>query len=218
MRKRQIEPRRSADAGDHLFGRRVAARHRLAHEGVEGLLDPAAEDPVGLARGVLELDDIHVLAETLAQQLDRIGRRPVGVRRIDADHAGDAVDMPQRHLPDDEAAPVVADEDRLVDLEMVEQADQIAGEVLDVVGLDRLGPVGRAIAALIGRDHADAGLAQRLDLVAPGKRDLRPAVAEHDRRRVGFRAGFVVAHANAVRLGELQRRHLYHHWCLTLIR
>ena len=32
----------------------------------------SGEDPVGLARGVLELDDIHVLAETLAQQLDRI--------------------------------------------------------------------------------------------------------------------------------------------------
>ena len=118
--------------------------------------------------------------------------------------------MPQRHLPDDKAAPVVADEDRLVDLEMIEQADEIAGQVLDVVGLDRLGPVGRAIAALIRRNHPNAGLAQRLDLVAPGKRDLRPAMAEDDRRRVGFRAGIVVAHANAVGLGELQRRHLDH--------
>ena len=138
------------------------------------------------------------------------GARSV-VRRVDADHAGDAIDVAQRHLPDDEAAPVVADEDRLVDLEMVEQADEIAGQVLHVVVLDRLGPVGRAIAALIRRDHPDAGLAQRLDLVTPGKRDLRPAVAQDDRRLVGLRAGFVVAHANAVRLGELQRRHFNHH-------
>ena len=151
LRKRQIEPRRGAEAGDRLFRRRaLGARHRLAHEGIEGLLDPAAKNPVGLARGVLKLDDIHLVAEALAEQLDRIGRRAIGMRRVDADHAGDAVDMPQRHLPDNKAAPVVADEDRLVDLQMVEQADQIAGQVLDVVGLDRFGPIGRAIAALVG--------------------------------------------------------------------
>src|SRR3954469_3550573 len=97
---------------------------------------------------------------------------------INADHACDAIDMPQRHLPDDKAAPVVADENRLVDLEMIEQADEIAGQVLDVVSLDRFGTVGRTKAALIGRDRANAGLAQHLELVAPRKRDLRPAVAE----------------------------------------
>ena len=188
----------------------VLARQRLAHEGVEGLLDAAAEDPVRLARGILKLHDVHAVAEPLAEQLDRIGRRAVVMRRVDADHAGDAVEMAQRHLPDDEAAPVVADEDRLVDLEMIEQPDEIAGQMLHVVGLDRLGPVGRAIAALVRRDHADAGLAQRLDLVTPGKRHLRPAVAEHHRRRVGLRPRLVVAHANTVRLGELQRRHFDH--------
>ena len=41
---------------------------------------------------------------------------------------------------------------------MIEQADEIAGQMLHVVILDRLGPVGRAIAALVRRDHADAGL------------------------------------------------------------
>ncbi len=84
------------------------------------------------------------------------------MRRVDADDTGDAIEMPQRHLPDDKAAPVVADENRLVDLKMIEQADEIAGQMLDVVGLDRLGPVGRAIAALVRRDHPDAGLASAL--------------------------------------------------------
>ena len=70
---------------------------------------------------------------------------------------GDAVEMPQRHLPDDDAAPVVADEDRLLDAEMVEQADEVAGQMLDVVGLDGVRPVGRAIAALVRRDHPEAG-------------------------------------------------------------
>src|SRR5258705_13657874 len=93
--------------------------------------------------------------------------------------------MPQRHLPDDETAPVVANEDRLVDFEMIEQPDEITGQVLHVIGLDRLGLVGRAITALIRCNHPDAGLAQRLDLVTPGERDFRPAVAEDDRRPVG---------------------------------
>ena len=48
------------------------------------------------------------------------------------------VGMKQRHRPGDDAAPVVADEDGLLDLQRVEQADEIAGQMMDVVGLDRL--------------------------------------------------------------------------------
>jgi hypothetical protein len=175
----------------------------LAHEGVKGLFDPAVEYLVGATRGILKLHDIHLLAEALAQQFDRVRRRTAGVRGVDSDHAGDAVDMPQRHLPDDKAAPVVTDEDRLADSKVIEQADEIAGQMLDVVGLDGFGPVGCAVAALIRSDHPNAGIAKCLDLVTPRKRDLRPAVAENNRRRIRFRAGFVVPHTNAVGLGEL---------------
>src|SRR4029077_15824860 len=100
---------------------------------------------------------------------------------------------------------------------MVEQADEIAGQVLEVVSLNGLGPIGRAIAALIGRNHPDPGGSQRLDLGAPRKRDLRPAVAEEDRRGVGFRAGLVIAHADAIGLGELQRRHFQHRQSLFFL-
>ena len=41
---------------------------------------------------------------------------------------------------------------------MIEQADEVAGQMLDVVVLDGFRPVGRAIAALVRRDHPDAGL------------------------------------------------------------
>src|SRR5882757_2311701 len=120
LRKRQIEPGRRADARGRRLGRRiVATRYRLAHEGVEGLFDPAVEYLVGTMRGVLKLHDIHLLAEALAQQFDRVRRRAVGVRGVNSDDTGDAVEMPQRHVPDDKAAPVVADEYSLVDLEMV---------------------------------------------------------------------------------------------------
>src|SRR5215469_16230441 len=102
--------------------------------------------------------------------------------RVDTNDPGDAVSMSKRHLPGDKSTPVVTDENGLVDGKMIEQSGEIAGQVLEIVIFDRLGPVGRAIAALVRRDRPNAGLAQRLDLVAPGKRDLRPAVAENKRR------------------------------------
>src|SRR5450631_4355205 len=76
LRERQIEPWRCADTGGrrlHWCG--LALRNRLAHEGVEGLFDPAVENLVGTMRGILKLHDIHVLAEALAQQFDRVRRR-----------------------------------------------------------------------------------------------------------------------------------------------
>jgi hypothetical protein len=104
----------------------------------------------------------------------------------------------------------VTDEDRFVDSEVIHQPDQVAGEMLDVVGLDRLWPIGGAVTALVRRDHADAGRAERLDLMAPRERDLGPAMAQDHRRLVGFWPGLVIAHADAVGLGKLQRRHFNH--------
>src|SRR5579872_7014081 len=114
--------------------------------------------------------------------------------RVDPDHASDAIAVPKRHLPNDKPAPVVADEDSLVDFQMIEQADEIAGQVLHIVGLDRLRPVGRAVAALVRSNHAGPGLAKRLDLMTPGKCQLRPTVAKHHWGLIGLRTGFVKAH------------------------
>src|SRR6185436_1829997 len=83
LRESQVELWRSADAGDRWLLRRLGPNQRLAHEGIKSLLDTAAEDPVRLARGILELDDVHLVAETLAEQLDRIDRRAVPMRRVD---------------------------------------------------------------------------------------------------------------------------------------
>src|SRR6516162_3306198 len=212
LRKGEVEFGRGADAGRRRLRRPgVRALERFAHEGVEGLFDAAVENPVRLAGRVLELDDIHLLAKALAEQLDRIDRRAIGMRRVDADHACDTRGTAERHPPDDKAAPVVADENRLVDPEMIEQADEVKGQMLEVVGLDRLGAVGRAITALVRRDHPDARFAQRLDLVTPGEGELRPAVAQYQRRLVRLGTRIVVAHANPVRLRELKRRHFNHY-------
>src|SRR5579863_2245367 len=212
--KCQVQPGRCADArGGRLRRSGIGARHRLAHEGIEGLLHAAVENLIGFARRILKLHDVHVLAKALAQQFDRIRRRAVEVRRIDSDHAGHTIGMSHRHLPDDKSAPVVSDEYRLVDLQIIEQTDEIAGQVLEVVGCDRLRLVARAITTLIRRDHPNTRLAQRFDLMTPGKRDLRPAVAENERWFVGLRAGLVEAHPNPVGLRKLQRRHLDHRYC-----
>src|SRR5438045_4550595 len=120
LRKRQVQPGRGSDTRGWRLGRRsFAARYRLAHKSIEGLLDPAIEYVVHITRRILKLHDIHVLAEALAEQLDRVGRRTVGVRSVDADHAHDAIDMPERHLPDDKTAPIVTDENSLLDLQVI---------------------------------------------------------------------------------------------------
>jgi hypothetical protein len=65
--------------------------------------------------------------------------------------------------------------------------------MLHVIALDRLGAVGSAIAALVRRDHPDTGLAEGFDLVTPGERDFRPAMAKGSRWRVGKRLAFTIA-------------------------
>ena len=91
--------------------------------------------------------------------------------------------MEQRHHPHDQAAPVVADEDRALDAERVEQADQVAGQVMDVVGGDLGRPLAVAVAALVGREHAEA---RRRPAPAPGGATSRPAPGnpwqQHDGR------------------------------------
>ena len=46
----------------------------------------------------------------------------------------------QRGVPHDHGAPVVADEHRLLRADVVQQADEVAGQRVDVVVLDGVGP------------------------------------------------------------------------------
>src|SRR5919201_271193 len=56
----------------------------------------------------------------------------------------------QRRVPRDGRAPIVAGDDRGGGAERVEQSDEIADEMQQRVGLDRVRPIGVAIAALVG--------------------------------------------------------------------
>ena len=91
--------------------------------------------------------------------------------------------MQQRRRPRHDAAEVVADEHRAFGADVVEQADDVGGQLDDVVGVDRLRLRGPAVPALIGRQHVVAGLGQRGYLVPPRVGQLGEAVGQHDDRR-----------------------------------
>ena len=69
-------------------------------------------------------------------------------------------------------------------VERVEQADDVADEVQLRVLVDRLGRIGLAVAALVGRDDVEARIAECVELVPPRVPALGEAVAQHDERAV----------------------------------
>ena len=52
-------------------------------------------------------------------------------------------------------------------LERVHEPDDVADQVEDAVRVDRLGTIGLAVAALVGRDDAETRLRERRYLMAP---------------------------------------------------
>ena len=81
--------------------------------------------------------------------------RPIGDAQ--AGDGAQAVGPHQRGVPSGGRAPVMADDDGLLDLERVEQAHHVADDVELGIDLGRLGPVALAIAAHVRRQHAKTG-------------------------------------------------------------
>ena len=163
-RSEQPSPGRHAPA-DHLLEDQpgVSVEHAFRH--------PFRLEPENV--------ELLVVGEELAEEA---GGRERDVRGIDADHPGGPVRMEHGHRPGHEAAPVVPGEDGALEAQGIEQRDQIAGEVLEIVGLHGRGRVAAAVAALVGRDHPEAGGGQGRDLAAPRVGELGEAVAQHHRR------------------------------------
>ena len=90
--------------------------------------------------------------------------------------------MQQRALPGDERAPVVADHHRGLGLVVVEQAGEVAADVVDLVVLDLRRRVAAAEAAQVGRHRAVARRRERRELMPPRVPRLRPAVEQHHQR------------------------------------
>ena len=83
------------------------------------------------------------------------------MRQVEDDQALDHLRHVHRELPGDDAAPVVADDDRLLLAEVLDHRDHIADQQADVVVLDARRLVAQVVAALIDR-HDLKPIRQRL--------------------------------------------------------
>jgi hypothetical protein len=111
------------------------------------------------------------------------------VRHAQVRHRHAGLGMVARQAPHHRAAPVVADPHRTLTAEAVQQLEHVGHGMLERVVLVARVDAGAAVAAHVGRDGAKAQRPETRQLVAPARRQLRPAVHEDQRRAVGRAAG-----------------------------
>ena len=177
------------------LARRVGQRVRVGHPLAAGGVEHGAQEQarVGLELGLggpdrLEVEHVEELPleDHLEDLRGRRGRVGVGDAHVaDGRHP---LGSETPHLPDQHGAPVVADEGRLLVAVVVEQARQVAGQLVGAVVGDLARTRAGAVAAQVGGHGPVAGVSQRAELVAPGVPELGEAVAEHHGGAVG-RAG-----------------------------
>ncbi len=162
-------------------GAAAVGRHRGAAEHpAHGAGRVASELGVGHPR-LLEVEHVEEgVPEELAHHLRRrLG--PAGhERHAHPDHSRHPLGGELGQGPGDDRPPVVADHDGLLDALGVEDGEQVAGEVLDVVVLDGLWSTAPAVAPLVGGEHPVAGRGEGGDLVAPRVGELGEPVGEQD--------------------------------------
>ena len=131
-------------------------------------------------------------------------------RHAHPDDAPHQIRTEQRGVPRDGRPPVVADEHCPRRAQGTDERDDVAHQVEHRVVGHVVGRRGRTEAALIGRDHVEPGLGQRLHLVAPRVRRLRKPVEEHHERPPVTGADLDDPHRHAVQLQvpPLHRRRL----------
>ena len=170
----------------HALRRALVGGRQRAHQLAQRGGRVAVQFGVGGSR-LLEVEDVEeVVAEDPAEGLRRRHLRPRDRWNTQPDHTGEPVRVQQRGAPGHHAAEVVADDDRAFCSDVIEQADDVGGQLDDVVGVDGARLRRTAVAALIGRQHAVAGLGQRRNLVTPGVRQFGEAVGQHHHRRVSI--------------------------------
>ncbi|CAM2152745.1 hypothetical protein PT2222_290061 [Paraburkholderia tropica] len=171
-----------------LAARRVVdAEQRAAHVLFEFALD---------ASGRLEILLVEVMLLRVAGEVyGRAHARARQIRHAAQRERAEQVGPQQRRVGRDDRPPVVADDRRLANAQRVDEPDEIAGQMEDVVGGGVERRLGVAVSALIGGDDAITRRRQRLDLMPPRVPGLGPAVAEQHERTF---AVLDVMHADAV--------------------
>jgi hypothetical protein len=159
--------------------------------------------------GLLEVELVPYGVVGLRHDCGRPRRSTRPERYAEADDAAKPVRAQLRGVPGYNCAPIVAGDHGPVDAQSVKQPNHVAEDVEQGVLVDRLGPVGLAVAAHVGRHGVEPGLGEGGELMAPGVPELGKAVAEYDERTD---AGFGEMHADAVgRDGAV--RHFGRHDC-----
>ena len=104
-------------------------------------------------------------------------------------HGHEVVDTvrsePGEH-PRQRRAPVVADDVRPLDAQLVEHTEHVAGDERQGVRLDLGRAIGVAEPAQVGHDAPIAGGGERGDLMSPQPVRVRPAVQQQHRRTAAF--------------------------------
>src|SRR6185295_1397130 len=108
-----------------------------------------------------------------------------------------ALRMLDSEPPADETSPVVRYDAGLAGSGLVDQAPDVQGQGVEVVGRDAPRLVARVVAALVRHHHMKAGGGERLDLLAPAVPELGKAV-EQEEERSAFRPGLDDVETDAV--------------------
>ncbi len=190
--------------GQHLGVRRVrepaalrvdegllgAARARgVTRGGVQQLAQGGAgvRGELGLCdAGFLEVVPVEAPAEPLPHGPQRWLPAPEGRRHAQPRHPAHHVRPQQRGVPGHRRAPVVPDDERPLLAQRADQPDHVPHQVQDAVVGHVLGVVAAAVPALVRRDHPEAGLGQRPELVPPGVPGLREAVQQQHERALAL--------------------------------
>jgi hypothetical protein len=122
--------------------------------------------------GHVELEEELVPEPPPLLQRKRAERTRVPDRQ--RDEPIDALGCVRGQDPGDGSAPVVPDDVRPLDAELVEHRDDVGDAVADRVRLDIFGLVGLAEPAQVGGEHAEPGGRQRRRLLAQPARSRKP--------------------------------------------
>ena len=116
----------------------------------------------------LKSANIVIISEQCSEGLERFDRRVPGLKRdAHVDQSLDAVGPEQAEAPGDDCAPVVANQEDLVQAQGVKEANEVAHDVEDGVAGGRRRHIRVTVAAEVGGNGVVAGRGEGEHLVAP---------------------------------------------------
>lgn len=153
------------------------------------------------------MDDVEIAAQMLLPEAHPFLSASLHEGDAEIYQGAHALGMQQSHIPDDDGAPVVTDEQGVVVTKVIQQCGQIAGEVINIVVRHDVGSATVAVSALIRRNNVIAQVGEHRNLMPPAVGMFWPAVAED--------GGFAVRSTSGLGDKSLERYAIYvDHGCI----